>query len=263
MSLRRHVKAAGGNLGWSGSIGQFNLLQFCSRRQPIVRYFHIPAGVELALSKRLYTETLVISKDVKEMVFQHVWQVLKEARDAQSQYKIKKTRILLQRGYDFGRPAVLHFESESWADTSRRRMALDEALGSGAELQEAILTCHILTDVFLLCSGTKDAASSLTYVEGIKALSDYMVFLVAMHPDTILGLELRSLYETTLKDLERLWFVKKHRSSYRAPTNERLASIMRNEGFGTVNSLFCNSRRFIPWNVICEAAARSCRYKQS
>lgn len=31
MSLRRHVKAARGNRGWSGSIGQFNLFRFCSR----------------------------------------------------------------------------------------------------------------------------------------------------------------------------------------------------------------------------------------
>jgi hypothetical protein len=222
ISLRRHLKAAGGNPGWSGSVGQFNLLRFCSGRRSkyVAKCFYIPVGVELALSTRLHAETLVISKDFKEMVFQHVWQVLKKARDEEAKDKTEKPRQMIWIGN------VFIFHHETWADTSRRRMTLDEALGWGVELQEAILTCHILTDVFLLCSGTKDAASSSTYVQGIKALSDYMVFLIAMHPETILGLEQRIMYQATLDDLEEAY-----RMSYdlsNDPRNVKFARKLRN-----------------------------------
>ncbi|KAK1642231.1 hypothetical protein QYE76_060036 [Lolium multiflorum] len=73
-----------------------------------------------------------------------------------------------------------------------------------AELQEVILTWHIFTNVFLLSSDNpKDAASS-TYLKAIKILSDYMVFLVAVHPEMIPGLELRSMYDSTVEDLKVL-----------------------------------------------------------
>jgi hypothetical protein len=139
---------------------------------------------------------------------------LQEAKDAEANDKIKR-RIETNPSIHH---TVFYFDPESWADISRRRTALDEAVPSGAQLQQAILTCHILTDIFILCSGTKDAASSSTYVQAIKALSDYMVFLIVMHPDTILGLEQRNLYEETRKKLEKIWH----------PGNERLASILRN-----------------------------------
>jgi hypothetical protein len=180
----------------------------------------------------------VISKDVKEMVFQHVWQVLKKARDAASKDRIEEPRkMITSMTIDIFRPPPLVFEAESWEDTSRRRVALDEALGSGAELQEAILTCHILTDMFLLCSDTKDAASSSTYAQGIKALSDYMVFLLAVHPDTIIGLEQRYMYESARKGLEEFWVLNRQYASSSTPKNERFASFVRNRMYFSTDAV--------------------------
>ncbi|XBH74640.1 hypothetical protein VPH35_101549 [Triticum aestivum] len=57
-------------------------------------------------------------------------------------------------------------------------------------------------------SGTfkdKLGATSSTYLKGIKVLSDYMVFLIARRPNTIVELELHSTYEATCHALEGMW----------------------------------------------------------
>lgn len=67
LSLRQHVKAARGNRR-SGSIGQFNLLHFCSRD-------NTKLSIRVAKMMRLedwwnkwhYSETIVISEDAKEL----------------------------------------------------------------------------------------------------------------------------------------------------------------------------------------------------
>ncbi|XBI86289.1 hypothetical protein VPH35_094277 [Triticum aestivum] len=205
MSLRRLVKAAAGNRGWSGSIGQFNLLHFCSRdTTKLISRVTKMIGLEDCWNKIHYSETLVISEDVKELVFQSVWQVVKEIHDPGVKDEIQSPRYAGGHMMPCGEIYNLSFHPESFEDTNRRRMQLSEALGFGAELQEIILTWHVFTDVFLLCSGTpknKDAA----YGKAIKALSNYMVFLIAIRPDTIPGLELRSLYEATRDSLDEVW----------------------------------------------------------
>ncbi|KAI5009265.1 hypothetical protein ZWY2020_010521 [Hordeum vulgare] len=226
--LRQHVKAARGNRRWSGSIGQFNLLHFCSRDSTKL-------SIRVAKMMRLedwwnkwhYVETLVISEDAKELVFRYVWQALKEIHDPRGKdetqsrpYMERPMAMMTTKIYCMG------FGPEPYEDTARRRMKLAEALGFGAELQEVILTWHVFTDVFLLFSRgipkDKDATSS-TYVKAIKALSDYMVFLVAIIPDTIPGLELHSLYKATHRALEV-----ELRFSCEQHVEEQLASIMQN-----------------------------------
>ncbi|KAM0928511.1 hypothetical protein ACQ4PT_002522 [Festuca glaucescens] len=59
----------------------------------------------------------------------------------------------------------------------------------------------LMYDIIHTCDTPKDAASS-TYLKAIKVLSDYMVFLVAVRPDMIPGLELRSMYDSTVEDLK-------------------------------------------------------------
>lgn len=169
----------------------------------------------------------MISEDAKELVFRYVWQALKEIHDPRAKDETQS------RPYMEGSMAMMStkiygmsFGPEPYEDTARRRMKLAEALGFGAELQEVILAWHVFTDVFLLFSrGTPkdvDAASS-TYVKAIKALSDYMVFLIAIRPDTIPGLELHSLYEATRDALEV-----ELRFSCEQHVEEQLASILQN-----------------------------------
>lgn len=231
LSLRGHVKAAGSR-GWSGSVGQFNLLHFFSPdkyklRSRVAKMM----GLEDWWNKWRCTETLVISRDVKELVFKHVWQLVKSIHltnaengieSAPDENGIVELMAMLPPIND-----LPGFRPTLYNEITSRRETLDDALNFDAELQEVILTWHVFTNVFLSCSDApKDAASS-TYLKAIKVLSDYMVFLVAVRFDMIPGLELRSMYESTVEDLRCIccpWG--SHMSS--VDSVKRLLSIMEN-----------------------------------
>uniref|UniRef100_A0A0E0GXF5 DUF4220 domain-containing protein n=1 Tax=Oryza nivara TaxID=4536 RepID=A0A0E0GXF5_ORYNI len=74
----------------------------------------------------------------------------------------------------------------------RQRELEDADLNFSPACQESILIWHIAMDVFLLCSHQYSSLSK--EVQAIKLLSDYMVFLVAVRPNMVPGLKLRSLY---------------------------------------------------------------------
>ncbi|XP_037444480.1 uncharacterized protein LOC119312816 [Triticum dicoccoides] len=179
LSLRRHFKAARGNRRWSRSIGQFNLFQFCShdKSKLSIRVARM-MGLKDWWNKWQHSETLVISEDVKELLFKLVWQALKEIHVPGAKYDANHTHE--EEPMAMMPTACMSFGPESYEDTSRRRMKLDEALGFGAELQEVILTWHVFTDVFLLCrdmdTPKDNDATSSTYVKAIKALSNYNCF---------------------------------------------------------------------------------------
>ncbi|KAF6986314.1 hypothetical protein CFC21_004094 [Triticum aestivum] len=72
------------------------------------------------------------------------------------------------------------------------------------ELQDAVLIWHTATDVFLSSNHT---AALQDDGKAIKAISDYMVFLLSKRPSMLPGLKLRSLYEnarTTLKEIGKV-----------------------------------------------------------
>uniref|UniRef100_A0A453MH46 DUF4220 domain-containing protein n=1 Tax=Aegilops tauschii subsp. strangulata TaxID=200361 RepID=A0A453MH46_AEGTS len=81
LSLRRHVKASRVRR-WSGSIGQFNLLRFCSRDKTklSIRVAKM-LGLENWWNKLHYPENVVIPEDAKELVLQLLWQAVKEIHD--------------------------------------------------------------------------------------------------------------------------------------------------------------------------------------
>ncbi|KAI5020291.1 hypothetical protein ZWY2020_045179 [Hordeum vulgare] len=75
------------------------------------------------------------------------------------------------------------------------------------ELQETILIWHIATDVFLSWNHTVVPAALQDHGKAIKAMSDYMVFLLAKRPSMLPGLKLRSLYEkarATLREVGKI-----------------------------------------------------------
>ncbi|CAM0878028.1 unnamed protein product [Alopecurus aequalis] len=201
LSLRRHVKAAGASRGWSGSIGQFNLLKFgCRNKLKLSNGLAKMIGLEDWYNTWQYSETLVISEDVKELVFKLVWKLVREIQHPRGdgihgEMDMEEPMAMM--------PSRARYFFESYYKTAWRRKKLADALNFGSELEEAILTWHIFTNFFLDRRDTsKDAASSSTYVKAIKALSDYMVFLVAICPDMIPGLEVRSLYESTCQAVQ-------------------------------------------------------------
>lgn len=157
-----------------------------------------------------YSETLVISEDVKELVFKHVWQLVKKIQHPIVEDEVQSTP------YENGTeepmammPSItegLEFHPELYDDTARRHKKFDDALNFSGELQEMILTWHLFTKSFLWCSrAIPKYVTSLAHVKAIEALSDYMVFLVVLCPDTIHGIELSSMYEATCNVMEEVW----------------------------------------------------------
>ncbi|KAL6900842.1 hypothetical protein ACP4OV_005518 [Aristida adscensionis] len=89
------------------------------------------------------------------------------------------------------------------AENIDRSSRLAIALDFLPEFQELILIWHIATDIFLLGIDEQLTGSQKNgYVSTIKAVSDYMVFLVAARPDLLPGLKLQSLYDVTSKALK-------------------------------------------------------------
>lgn len=85
------------------------------------------------------------------------------------------------------------------------------------ELQEAILIWHIATDLFLSCYHNVVPAAPQNDEKAIKAMSDYMMFLLAKQPSMLPGLKLRSLYEkarATLREIGKIKEEDKPSSSY-------------------------------------------------
>uniref|UniRef100_A0ACD5VEY1 Uncharacterized protein n=1 Tax=Avena sativa TaxID=4498 RepID=A0ACD5VEY1_AVESA len=210
LSFRRHFKAAASNRGWSGSIGQFNLLHFCTRDKTELRSrLARMIGLQDWWNKWQHSETLVISEDVKELVFEHVWHLVKKIHlpSAKDEVDFTPYKNVVEEAI-VKMPHVSEwagFRPELYDDTARRRKKLDDALNFSVELQEMILTWHVFTDVFLSYIVTPLASSSSAYPKAIKALSNYMVFLLAVRPDTIPGFEIRSLFEATRRALCHIW----------------------------------------------------------
>ncbi|VAI70211.1 unnamed protein product [Triticum turgidum subsp. durum] len=85
---------------------------------------------------------------------------------------------------------------------SDRRRSFSEERRFGAEFDELVITWHIATDIFLLGRTETEQDEHCDTFQKIKALSDYMMFLVAKRPEMLPGLKLHSHYEETRVALE-------------------------------------------------------------
>ncbi|KAL6841126.1 hypothetical protein ACP4OV_029095 [Aristida adscensionis] len=103
----------------------------------------------------------------------------------------------------------------------------DLELEFGHEFQEDILVWHIGTCIFFW-RRRKHACIKDESVKVIEALSEYLMFLVAVRKHMLPGLVLRSLFEETLKALAEVWEDDKHsrNSTSVGSRKERLAMIL-------------------------------------
>uniref|UniRef100_A0A0E0P539 DUF4220 domain-containing protein n=1 Tax=Oryza rufipogon TaxID=4529 RepID=A0A0E0P539_ORYRU len=173
---------------WSGTVGQYNLLHECT---------HGTIGMFGSLLKKVVSDDswmeyqyhdargLAISSEVRELLFQQIWEQLKTAYPAAT---VEKTNLL-------------SCSSLGYAGSAWKNRELDEAMNFAHAFQETILIWHIATDIFLLVSRQFASPSNSKQVQVIMALSNYMAFLVAVRPSMLPGLKLRSLYEETHKAL--------------------------------------------------------------
>lgn len=184
MFIRRLVKA-GSNRRWLHSVGQHNLLDFCTRDKTKLRD-RIAKAIGLGdwWNKLHYSSTIAISTEVKELV---MTQIVKTMRDW-SKWNIRYTR---------GRAALTDcgiFDDIGWSV-------------DGRNLDECILVWHIATDIYLCCCNDKGRVNNggAPLVKAIKLLSDYMGYLLLVRPYLVPGGVRRSLHRDNCPALEELW----------------------------------------------------------
>nr|AHW98587.1 hypothetical protein [Oryza punctata] len=205
-SLRRLVHRDGHRY-WSGTMGQFNVLHFCTRDATAERLATAAekAGLGSWWNKHVNAGSIVISDQVKELVFGHIQNMLRGV-DSLSTSDLDVDAIRTTRGQRALQRHGLHD---------------DLATSLGDEFQQAILTWHVATDIYLTVTGDRsaanagDKAAAPRLTEAVQALSNYMMYLLAMRPDILPGLVLRRLYQVTCDDMATIWRERKnsHESS--------------------------------------------------
>ncbi|BAS87831.1 Os04g0156050 [Oryza sativa Japonica Group] len=167
------------------------------------------AGLGSWWNRHVNAGSIVISDEVKEHVFGYIQNML---RGVDSMSTTELDAIRTTRGQRALRRHGLHG---------------DLAASLGEEFHQGILTWHVATDIYLAVSGGGDrssaaianagdrAAAARRLAEAVRALSNYMMFLVAIRPDMLPGLVLRRLYQVTCEDMARIWRERKdtHESS--------------------------------------------------
>jgi hypothetical protein len=168
---RPRLKELSSHRIWSRTIGQHNLLHECTA----------PAGRGTPM-KKIGWEDWEGNVGVKSLLQEVCKDILKQ--------------------YD-ERPKKEEEQRTPTAEDYLRRRTFGDARRFGPEFEELVITWHIATDVFLLC--WPETGKFPGICRKIKALSDYMMFLVAERPEMLPGLKLHSHYENIRDDLKNVW----------------------------------------------------------
>ncbi|KAL6646185.1 hypothetical protein ACP70R_017793 [Stipagrostis hirtigluma subsp. patula] len=193
---------------WAGKIGQYNLIHECTydTASPFSKTVKMVASDDTLMEYR-YSKEPHISQKIKELLFQQIGSSL--------QFSAPLRREPLS---EMPKPEF---------HTVLKRRRLDEAQAFIPEFPELILTWHIATDIFLLYNHQQLVNSEgYVLVEAIKAVSNYMVFLVKTRPDILPGLRPRSLYDVTRSALKLIWRKKGGRSQGSKTREQNLARIL-------------------------------------
>ncbi|KAK1677134.1 hypothetical protein QYE76_037982 [Lolium multiflorum] len=171
---------------WSGTIGQYNMLHFCTRRADTLTTPLLGRLADLVApnewwNKKHHSGTVQLSKPVKTFI----------------SYYMKR---LYSKG-EFNTGML----RKKWGEDPLERLGLyNEGIlkeSLGVEFQEGILIWHLGTDVFLAKSRTAKAKDAAERVEAIKMLSNYMMFLLVDRPFMLPGQPQNRLYQRTCDKL--------------------------------------------------------------
>ncbi|KAK1677239.1 hypothetical protein QYE76_038087 [Lolium multiflorum] len=170
---------------WSGTIGQYNMLHFCTRpantlTSPLLgRLAKLVAPSEW-WNRKHYSGTVQLSKPVKKFISTYM-------------------RRLYSKG-EFNTGML----RKKWGEDPLDLLGLYEGIlkeSLGVEFQEGILIWHLGTDVFLAKSRTAKAEDADDLVKAIKILSNYMMFLMVDRPFMLPGQPQNRLYKRTCEKL--------------------------------------------------------------
>ncbi|XP_052151796.1 uncharacterized protein LOC127770170 [Oryza glaberrima] len=201
LALRQYVKAKtrgfwGRSRMWSSdSIGQFNLLYFRAAQVNRTNYWLGKCAMKLGFSignwwnNTCYSWTIMIPDKVKTRSVGLV-----------SKPHLMNTMGLLR--YKWGDLALNE-------DTcpSELLQKLDDL--RGIDFHESIIIWHIATDLILLerknnYSGDSKNDKEVERVRSIRALSNYLMFLVVTRPDMVPGLPQNWLFQQTCNNLDEI-----------------------------------------------------------
>ncbi|CAD6261378.1 unnamed protein product [Miscanthus lutarioriparius] len=170
---------------WSGEMGQYNMLHFCSRHRrahrPLAGRMAMALGFEYWWNQKHYSATADISDELRQGLFRYVQRLTETGLNSQG---------VIRKSWD---QEALEREDKGLYERIKRDRNL------GVEFQEGVIIWHIGTDIFLARSGSgieeaaaagdDDAAADLLLVvRSIRTLSNYMMFLLVNHPNMLPGL---------------------------------------------------------------------------
>jgi hypothetical protein len=172
---------------WSGTMGQFNMLHFCTRSQSALLgklAKMVGLGLHEWWNTGNYSWDTKMTKDVKARISHHMENLYNEGE------AINSLGMLRNR----------------WGEEPLVRNGLFRGIlkhSLGVEFQECIIIWHIGTDVFLAMIEWDDEASD--DVKAIRMISNYMMFLLVEQPDMLPGLSQNKLYQRTCENLATAW----------------------------------------------------------
>lgn len=157
-------------------MGQYNMLEMCTAK---------PGRLARMLGFTMRTSSVGVPEELKNLVVDYIKHMI-ENRNVNTLGVVRK----------------------KWGMEALQRMDVTiDKMYFGAELHEGIIIWHIATDIFLANRNTTRAEDQRTVkeVKEVKALSNYMMFLLVKRPDMLPGLAQNKLYQWTKRSLATEW----------------------------------------------------------
>lgn len=187
---------------WSGEMGQYNMLHFCSRHDtvfsPLLGRLAKLWGQNELWNRKHYSGSIQITDELRLWLHWYIERLPRRNK--------VNTQGMLRTNW--GAAALQHY---GCFDDFKDYL--------GVELQEGIIIWHIGTDVFLARSSRskEEDAAQEQVVKTIRTLSNYMMFLLVERPYMLPGLAQTRLYQQTCQNLVDMWR-KSEPSSRSGPT---------------------------------------------
>ncbi|VAH40655.1 unnamed protein product [Triticum turgidum subsp. durum] len=171
---------------WSYTIGQYNLLHFCTRpadtplTSPLLGRLARALGLNEWWNRKHYSGTVKMTDPIRRRISVYISRLYGKARFNSAMLGKKWGQYPLdRRGLYSG--------------------VLKDSLG--VEFQEGIIIWHIATEVFLTKSKRAKSVDAAPDVHAIRVMSDYMMFLLVERSYMLPGMPQKRLYQQTCERL--------------------------------------------------------------
>jgi len=185
--LRRLVRAASSRR-WLDSVGQYNLLDFCTCDKTDLRSrITKKVGLKRWWNKLHYSSTTEISDSVRDLLLEEIpRRQLGDMRNARGRWTLQQIRY----------PQGSLYDEISWSVND-------------TDFDQSILIWHVATDVYLCCrqpvADVVQEAADEHLAKAVKALSDYMLFLYVVQPHMLPGPVRDTRYDNNCDGLVTFW----------------------------------------------------------